>query len=160
MPRRRYPYLAFWPDPNLVPEGRQRALAIWLRALAIQHGVLTYDIIVEEAMEDRTSPLHYLMVQPVNVLAAQRRRLIARDKMRAVVFKPSHGPRDQKYRVVVSAMVGGHRQLVPTPWLVRQPELMSEVLARATSFRNAWEQHRINMLALRALPERTRYWKE
>lgn len=159
MRRRAHPRLAYFVHPDLIEDGPKRDLYIWLRALAISNGRLTRQMIIDESVRQPTAPLHDALTVDPAALVNKARGLIVQQKIRMLVFTPSSGPTDRKYRVFVSALVGGVRELVETPWLVTQVPLMREVLARAASFREAWERHRQNMLALQRLPHRQQYWR-
>jgi hypothetical protein len=158
MRRRRFPYLALFPDPALVPDGPKRDLVVWLRALAIRQGMLTYPNIIAAAVTDPNCPIHRQVVGDQASLIYKARKMVVTQHIRTLVFYPSVGPTRQPYRVLVSALVDNVRQLVPTPWLVRQEPMMREVLARARSFSSAWSRHEQNMLALQRLPTNQRYY--
>jgi hypothetical protein len=55
-------------------------------------------------------------------------------------------------------MVEARRELVPTPWLVQQADMIREVLQRADKFRDSWARHGAAMRALQRLPTNRRYW--
>lgn len=159
MPRRQYPYLAYFPDPSRVIGELAGERAQWLRAVALQHGMLTYDIIVQEGLAQPDSPFHQALSQPSATLIYKARKKIVTDFIRGIRFTPRVGPTSSTFRVLVSAMVNGQRQLVPTPWLVQQAPMLQEVTTRAAQFRDAWERHRVAMLALSRLPTNQRYWR-
>jgi hypothetical protein len=158
--RRRFPFLAFWPDSDLVQEGPKRDQLMWLRTLAIRNGQLTYDIIIDAALRSRTSPFYDLLSQDDASLIHRARKQLLVQKLRLILITISCGTLEgQKHRALVSVLVGGQRQIVPTPWVARQPNMVREITARAVSFRDAWERHRVNILVLQRMPVTVRWWK-